>query len=91
MNVSSTGSAAATAVALDTPTPRPLSQDQKQVIQAVKAVNAAEYFGSENELTFVLDRNSHKAVVRIVNKSTHEVVDQIPNEVVLRMAEDLKT
>lgn len=70
--------------------PRPLAEDQRTLIQAVKAVNAAELFGQDNELTFFLDRNTHRAVVRIVNRETGEVVDQIPSEYILRMAEELK-
>jgi uncharacterized FlaG/YvyC family protein len=41
-------------------------------------------FGHDNELTFVLDRASRRAVVRIVNRDTHEVIQQIPAEYVLR-------
>jgi uncharacterized FlaG/YvyC family protein len=67
--------------------PKPPSQDQKALIQAVKTVNAAELFGQENELTFIINRAANIAVVRIVNKKTGEVVEQIPNEQVLRMAE----
>jgi uncharacterized FlaG/YvyC family protein len=69
---------------------RPLTDEQRTLIQAVKAVNASEMLGQDNELTFVLDRNTRRAVVRIVNKQTGEVVQQIPAEYVLRMAEELK-
>jgi len=70
--------------------PRLPVEDQRALIQAVHAVNAAELFGQNNELTFILDRAARRAVVRIVNRETHEVVDQIPAEYVLRMAEELK-
>ena len=70
--------------------PRPSTEDQRTLIQAVKAVNATEMFGQENELTFFLDRASRRAVARIVNKKTREVVQQIPAEYVLRMAEEIK-
>jgi uncharacterized FlaG/YvyC family protein len=69
------------------PVPPP-TEDQKALIQAVKAVNAAELFGQENELTFIINRAANIAVVRIVNKKTGELVEQIPNEHVLRMAEE---
>ena len=69
--------------------PRQPAQDQRVLIQAVRAVNAAELFGQNNELTFIVDRATRRAVVRIVDKQTHEVVDQIPSEYVLRMAEEL--
>ena len=63
---------------------------RRTLIQAVRAVNAAELFGQENELSFAFDRNSHKTVVRIVDRKTRELVQQIPNEQVLRLAEELK-
>jgi uncharacterized FlaG/YvyC family protein len=46
--------------------------------------------GENNELTFVLDRNTRKAVVRVVNRQTGDLVFQIPPEYVLRMAQELK-
>ena len=70
--------------------PRPVSQDQRTLIQAVKAVNASEMLGQQNELTFIMDRTSRRALVRIVNRKTGELVEQIPPEYVLRMAEELK-
>jgi flagellar protein FlaG len=69
-------------------TPRPPTADHRALVQAVKAINAIEMFGQNNELTFFLDRNTHRAVVRIVNRNTREVVQQIPSEYVLRLAEE---
>jgi len=63
--------------------------EKKEIIEAVKAVNKAELFGQENELTFVLDRKSQKMLVRIVNKATGELVRQIPDDYVRRLASDL--
>ncbi len=70
--------------------PPPATQDQRALIHAVKAVNSSELFGQENELTFVLDRNTHRAIVRIVNRNTRQVVQQIPAEYVLRLAEEFQ-
>lgn len=58
--------------------PAERTQDQRELIRAVRAVNATEMFGQDNELTFILDRESRKAIVRIVNRQTREVVQQIP-------------
>ena len=69
--------------------PPPVPAEQRALIQAVRAVNAAELFGQENELTFILDRETRRTVVRIVNRDTREVVRQIPEERVLRMAEEI--
>lgn len=74
----------------EAPSAGPLAQDQRDLIHAVRAINATDLFGQDNELTFILDRASRRAVVRIVNRDTHEVVQQIPAEYVLRLAEELK-
>jgi len=65
-------------------------EHRRALIQAVRAVNATELFGQENELSFAFDRNSQRAVVRIIDRKTRELVQQIPNEQVLRLAEELK-
>jgi uncharacterized FlaG/YvyC family protein len=64
------------------------TQDQKALIQAVKTVNAAELFGRENETTYIIDRAAQIAIVRVVNKKTGEVVQQIPTQQLLKMAEE---
>lgn len=66
------------------------AERNRDVVQAVKALNAAETLGDSNELTFQLDRNTHAPVIRVVNKKTKEVVQQIPPEYVLRLAEELR-
>jgi len=65
------------------------AQDRRTLIQAIRAVNESELFGDYTELTFVVDRATRGAVVRIVDRASREVVEQIPVESVLRMAEDL--
>ncbi len=72
------------------PAPPPQMAERQQLIQAVKEVNRSEMLGQENELTFVFDRNTRKALVRVVNRQTNEVVLQIPPEYVVRMAEELR-
>ena len=67
-----------------------IQSENRQIIQAVRAVNASESLG-QNELTFSLDPRSRRPIVKIVNRETQEVVEQIPSEVILRLAEDLKT
>ena len=86
MNISSISNLATT-VAQPVQAKQP-TQDQKALIQAVKAVNASQLLGQENELTFIIDRAAQIAVVRIVNKKTGELVQQIPNEQVLKLAEE---
>jgi flagellar protein FlaG len=64
--------------------------ENRDVIQAVHALNAAQYFGDNNELSFLLDRQTRLPVIRIVNKKTKELVDQIPPEYILRLAEQFR-
>jgi FlaG protein len=66
-----------------------LSEDQRTLIRAVAAVNGSGTFGQDNELTYSVDRNAHIVVVKLVNKDTGNVVQQIPAEYLLRMAEEL--
>ena len=89
MNVSSIQNLAAQVSAPSEPgAARLLRDEQRNLIQAVKAVNASGMLGQDNELTFVQERTLRRAA-QIVNKQTGEVVDQIPAEYVLRMAEQL--
>lgn len=68
-----------------------LQAEDRELIQAVKALNATEMFGQNSELTFVLDRETRRPLVRIVDRETREVIRQIPPEYALRIAEDLRT
>ena len=62
----------------------------RQVVQAVKALNKSEMFGSDNGLEFQRDPESKRWVVKVVNRTTGDVVSQIPPEYVVRLADDLK-
>jgi len=64
--------------------------EKREVVQAVKAVNGAEMFGPENELRFQRDPETNRFVVRVVNRKTREVISQVPEEYVLRLAADMK-
>jgi uncharacterized FlaG/YvyC family protein len=89
MNISSIGSSAIHLnVGTQPAVVKPTTEDQKTLIQAVKTVNSAQLFGQENEVTFVIDRAARIAVVRVVNKKTGELVQQIPTQQVLKMAEE---
>ena len=67
--------------------PEEISQE-RELIKAVKALNGTDLFGHDSELTFVFDRETRRALVRVVNKETREVVLQIPPEYVIRMAQE---
>jgi flagellar protein FlaG len=70
-------------------TPPAQQAQNRDLIQAVQAINKSEMLGSGNELSFALDRESGRAVIRIVDTDTKEVIQQVPPEYVLRIAEDL--
>ena len=60
-----------------------------ELTHAVQAVNGAKLFGQDSELSFIMDRQSKRFVVRLVDKTTRKVIRQIPAEDVLRQAGDL--
>ena len=66
------------------------SAQTRDVVQAVKALNATEMFGDDNELVFQMDRQARRMALQIVNKKTKEVLSQVPPEYVVRLNEDLK-
>ncbi len=84
------GSGHALSTATSAPVPAEISADQRELIRAVKAINPSELFGEGSELTFVLDRETRRPLVRIVDRNTKKLIQQIPPEYLLRMAEDLK-
>jgi flagellar protein FlaG len=61
--------------------------EQRQLIQAVRAMNESEFFGDTSELTFSLDPNTRRPVFKLIDKRTQEVIRQIPPEYLLRLAE----
>ena len=73
-----------------TPLSPEMRAKQAQLVRAVEAVNEARLFGENSELTFSLDRETRRPVMKIVDRETQEVIRQIPPEYVLRLAEDLK-
>jgi flagellar protein FlaG len=61
---------------------------RRQLLQAANSVNESGVLG-QNQLVFLLDPQTHRAVIRVVDRTTQEVVSQIPPEYVLRLAQDL--
>ncbi len=78
--------------AASTPVQSPeAQQERREIVRAVRKLNAAEFYGNRNELQLGVDQATRRNVVRIIDKETREVIQQIPPEYVLRMAEELKT
>lgn len=83
----SAGNVWATAVSPASPTERKTAEPE--MIEAVKAVNKANLFGERYELTFSMDRQQRRMLVKLVDRDTKEVVRQVPAEYVLRLARNL--
>ncbi|HLK67618.1 MAG TPA: flagellar protein FlaG [Bryobacteraceae bacterium] len=91
VNASNQNFQVASAAAPAPVTPVDKAAENREVVQAVKALNGTEMFGQDNVLTFQKDRQTNKMVIRMVNKKTQEVVSQIPPEYVLRLACDARS
>jgi uncharacterized FlaG/YvyC family protein len=75
------------------PTPSiPLDKaaENRDVVQAVKAVNGTGMFGQDSELMFQRDPLTQRMVLQLIDRKTGEVLSQIPRECLLRLAADLK-
>ena len=75
--------------ALDVVNVEKRAPDQKGLIEAVATVNKSGLLSQDKELTFLMDRDTGRAVIRVVNRKTREVVQQIPPEYVLDVAKAL--
>ena len=65
--------------------------ERRELVKAIKAINATEFFGENYELTFVMDRETRRPLMRIVDRQTREVIRQLPPEYTLRLAEELRS
>lgn len=65
-------------------------EERRDLVRAVKAINASELFGENYELTFVFDRPNQRTVIRIIDRETKEVIRQLPNEYALQIAAQLR-
>jgi uncharacterized FlaG/YvyC family protein len=61
---------------------------QREVMDAARSINASGYLG-QNQIVFVMERGTHRAIMRVVDRETNEVLLQLPPEYVLRLAQEL--
>jgi uncharacterized FlaG/YvyC family protein len=61
---------------------------RRQLLQAVKTVNESGTLG-QNQLVFAVDRETHRPVIRVEDRTTHQVISQIPAEYLLQLAQNL--
>jgi uncharacterized FlaG/YvyC family protein len=57
---------------------------------AVQTVNESQYLGADRSVTFSVDQASRLPVVKVVDTSTNEVVEQWPPEYLLQLAADVQ-
>ncbi len=88
MNVSAIGSSAAIGSSQPPPTPQQAS-DRRELIKATNIVNANQALGSNSELVFLMDNGGHRAIMRVIDRETKEVIMQLPPDYVLKLAKDL--
>lgn len=60
------------------------------VQNAVSAINESELLGFDRELRFSSDARSRLGVVEVLNRSTGEVILQLPSEFILNLAQNLQ-
>jgi flagellar protein FlaG len=90
MDVNALSRIAQAAPAVATPVSADAASQKRQVVQAVKALNQSEMLSEDNGLEFQKDPESNRWVVKVVNKTTGDVISQVPAEYVLRLADALK-
>jgi uncharacterized FlaG/YvyC family protein len=57
---------------------------------AVRALNRSDLLGEDRELLFARDSETQQFVIRIVSRTSGDVLTQIPQETVLRILADLQ-
>jgi flagellar protein FlaG len=76
--------------AFDTVSVEKRTPEQAGVIEAVAKVNKSGLLGQDREMTYQMDRETGRMVIRVVNRQTRELVQQIPPEYVLSVAKALE-
>jgi flagellar protein FlaG len=75
--------------ALDAVSVEKQTSERRGLIEAVAMVNKSGLLGQEKEMTFQMDRDTGRTVIRVVNRQTQEVIQQIPPDYVLNVARAL--
>ena len=67
------------------PKSQPDRRQTAEIVRAVRALNDSKLFGSDTEVTFRWDSESHQPIVRVVKSETGDLIQQIPSEQILRI------
>lgn len=60
------------------------------LVTRVQAANRAELFGQDRELTFLRDDSTKQPVIAIRDRTTGEVLEEIPPKQLRQMLQDLR-
>lgn len=88
MNISSSNPIVSSTPPASVSIPPEEAAQRRQLVQAAKSVNVSGVLG-QNQLVFSVDPSTHRMVMRVENRDTHEVVLQVPPEYVIRLSQDL--
>lgn len=82
-------------VGASTPVSTPTASNEndvpvRAVIAAVHEMNRSELMGEGRQFLFTRDPSTRRPVIQIIDQSTGDVLDQIPPETLLQLAEQLK-
>ncbi len=61
----------------------------EQVAEALNVVNKAAVF-EQRSLSFMMDETSGRSIIKVMDKSTDQLIRQIPSEELLKVAQDIK-
>lgn len=75
--------------AADAPVPN-TQKDNLDVARATRSLNQGGVAGSDRQFSFSVDPKTKIAVVRIVDVNTGELLDQVPNDYILQVAQQLE-
>ena len=81
---------ASTAVSAPTTPSNEKDVPVREIVTAVHEVNRSELMGEGRQLTFSRDPQTRRPVIQIVDQSTGEVLDQIPAQTLLELAQQLR-
>lgn len=87
MEIRPIDSAGAIATAANSNLPAGNEFPLRQVVAAVREINKSELLGQGRQLNFTRDPETRKPVIQIVDQNSGEVIDQLPPESVVRLAE----
>jgi flagellar protein FlaG len=62
----------------------------REIVTAVHEINRSELMGEGRQLTFSRDPQTRRPIIQIVDQSTGEVLDQIPSQTLLELAQQIK-